>query len=231
MLKFENVNKSYKTPESSIEVLRDISFSIKSGEFIAIMGPSGSGKSTLLGIAAGLDYPDSGKVFIDDVEISSESEDSLCKLRAEKIGFIFQNFQLIRTLNALENVSLPLMISYRWKEEDINKKAITLLDNVGLSHRKTHYPSQLSGGEEQRVAVARSFMNDPLLLFADEPTGNLDSKNGNHVLKLLVNLNRKNKSTLLIVTHDPKVAALADRVLLMESGRIVKQRSGKKRKK
>ncbi|MCE9500422.1 MAG: ABC transporter ATP-binding protein [Leptospira sp.] len=231
MLKFEKVNKTYATSESFIEVLKDINFSIKSGEFIAIMGPSGSGKSTLLGIAAGLDYPDSGKVTIDSVEITSESENSLCKLRAEKIGFIFQNFQLIRTLNALENVSLPLLISSKFSEDEIKKKAIGLLENVGLSHRITHYPSQLSGGEEQRVAVARSFMNDPRLLFADEPTGNLDSKNGKHIMELLVNLNKKNKSTLIVVTHDPKVANNADRVLLMDSGRIVNQKSSPKRKK
>ena len=193
---------------------------IEQGEFVAIMGPSGSGKSTLLGIAAGLDRADTGDVVLDSVKMSLLSEDELAKLRANKVGFIFQNFQLIRTLNAIENVSLPLIISSKLNEKEIKQKAMTLLEKVSLEHRMTHFPSQLSGGEEQRVAIARSFINNPKILFADEPTGNLDSKNGNAVMDMLVSLNKENNSTLIIVTHDPKVAALADRILEMENGEI-----------
>ncbi|MBP9884716.1 MAG: ABC transporter ATP-binding protein [Leptospiraceae bacterium] len=220
MLELININKNYTSPEHSLHVLKNINIKIEQGEFVAIMGPSGSGKSTLLGIAAGLDRADTGDVVLDSVKMSLLSEDELAKLRANKVGFIFQNFQLIRTLNAIENVSLPLIISSKLNEKEIKQKAMTLLEKVSLEHRMTHFPSQLSGGEEQRVAIARSFINNPKILFADEPTGNLDSKNGNAVMDMLVSLNKENNSTLIIVTHDPKVAALADRILEMENGEI-----------
>ncbi len=224
MLELININKNYTSSEHSLHVLKNINIKIEQGEFVAIMGPSGSGKSTLLGIAAGLDRADTGDVILDSVKMSGLTEDELAKLRAEKVGFIFQNFQLVKTLNAIENVSLPLIISTKLTEKEIKEKALNLLEKVSLEHRVTHFPSQLSGGEEQRVAIARSFINNPKILFADEPTGNLDSKNGNAVMDMLKLLNKENNSTLIVVTHDPKVAALADRVLEMENGEI-KQRT------
>ncbi|MBE7413226.1 MAG: ABC transporter ATP-binding protein [Leptospiraceae bacterium] len=226
MFQVKNINKFYRLQDSKIEVLKKVSFSLKKGEIAAIMGPSGSGKSTLLGICAGLDRPDSGNIIFDGDDLTSLSEDSLCKIRSEKIGFIFQNFQLIKTLTALDNVSLPLIISSTLNKEEIQKKAMTLLDQVGLRNRANHFPSQLSGGEEQRVAIARSFINDPVLLFADEPTGNLDSKNGENILKLLLDLNKKFHSTLLLVTHDSKVAKFADKIFLMKDG-IMKTKKDK----
>ncbi|MCC6275835.1 MAG: ABC transporter ATP-binding protein [Leptospiraceae bacterium] len=231
MFSVEKINKAYRLNESRIDVLKNISFSLKKGEIAAITGPSGSGKSTLLGVCAGLDRSDSGKIIFDGVDITSLSEDSLCKLRAEKIGFIFQNFQLIKTLTALDNVSLPLVISSKLKREEIQNKAVHLLDQVGLKNRAGHYPSQLSGGEEQRVAIARSFINEPAMLFADEPTGNLDSKNGENILKLLLDLNKKFQSTLLLVTHDPKVAGFANRIFQMEDGSLAAKKQTSKKKK
>jgi len=231
MFSVEKINKAYRLNESRIDVLKNISFSLKKGEIAAITGPSGSGKSTLLGVCAGLDRSDSGKIIFDGVDITSLSEDSLCRLRAEKIGFIFQNFQLIKTLTALDNVSLPLVISSKLKREEIQNKAVHLLDQVGLKNRAGHYPSQLSGGEEQRVAIARSFINEPAMLFADEPTGNLDSKNGENILKLLLDLNKKFQSTLLLVTHDPKVAGFANRIFQMEDGSLAAKKQTSKKKK
>ncbi len=231
MFSVEKINKAYRLNESRIDVLKNISFSLKKGEIAAITGPSGSGKSTLLGVCAGLDRSDSGKIIFDGVDITSLSEDSLCRLRAEKIGFIFQNFQLIKTLTALDNVSLPLVISSRLRREEIQNKAVHLLDQVGLKNRAGHYPSQLSGGEEQRVAIARSFINEPAMLFADEPTGNLDSKNGENILKLLLDLNKKFQSTLLLVTHDPKVAGFANRIFQMEDGSLAAKKQASKKKK
>jgi putative ABC transport system ATP-binding protein len=204
--------------------LKNLSITLPRDQLVVLTGPSGSGKSTLLGIAAGLDRADTGDVILDSVKMSGLTEDELAKLRAEKVGFIFQNFQLVKTLNAIENVSLPLIISTKLTEKEIKEKALNLLEKVSLEHRVTHFPSQLSGGEEQRVAIARSFINNPKILFADEPTGNLDSKNGNAVMDMLTALNKENNSTLIVVTHDPKVAALADRILEMENGEI-KQRT------
>lgn len=224
MLELVNINKNYTSSEHSLPVLKNINIRIEQGEFVAIMGPSGSGKSTLLGIAAGLDRADTGDVILDSIKMSELTEDELAKLRAEKVGFIFQNFQLVKTLTAIENVCLPLIISTKLSEREITDKAMNLLEKVSLKNRVTHFPSQLSGGEEQRVAIARSFINNPKILFADEPTGNLDSKNGNAVMNMLTSLNKENNSTLIVVTHDPKVAALADRILEMENGEI-KQRT------
>ncbi|NBU98613.1 MAG: ABC transporter ATP-binding protein [Spirochaetia bacterium] len=197
------------------------------GEFVAVMGPSGSGKSTFLGIAAGLDRPNRGRVFIDGEEISSKPEAELGKMRSEKIGFIFQNFQLIKNLSALENVALPLIISGRYKDKEIRNRAMELLKKVSLEARSNHLPAQLSGGEEQRVAIARAFINNPKVLFADEPTGNLDSKNGDLIMNMLLDLNRSMGSTLIIVTHDSAVADYASRILEMRNG-ILSERVMKK---
>jgi putative ABC transport system ATP-binding protein len=218
MLKLEKIYKSYKTPEGELPILFDLNLDVNAGEFISIMGPSGSGKSTFLGIAAGLDKPDKGRVYIDGEEITSKQEDQLGKIRSEKIGFIFQNFQLIKNLNAIENVGLPLLISGKYKDKEIKERAGELLKKVSLEARIHHLPSQLSGGEEQRVAIARAFINNPKLLFADEPTGNLDSRNGELIMNMLLDLNKSMGSTLIIVTHDPAVADYSSRIMEMRNG-------------
>ncbi|MCX7998013.1 MAG: ABC transporter ATP-binding protein [Leptospiraceae bacterium] len=219
MLILKNVYKTYKNSEE-VQVLKNINLEIPQGCFAVIMGPSGSGKSTLLGVAAGLDPIDKGQVILDGEDLTQKTEDELAELRAKKIGFIFQNFQLIPSLTAIENVSLPLIISKKIPEKQILDKAKFLLSKVGLEHRMHHFPRQLSGGEEQRVAIARAFANEPLLLFADEPTGNLDSKNSEMVMQMLSELNKSHGSTLLVVTHDVKVASLADVVYSMKDGEI-----------
>ncbi len=234
MLTFSNVSKQFPSEPEPINVLKNVSFSVKSGEFVAIMGPSGSGKSTLLGIAAGLDRPNQGEVTLDGMDISNENETSLAKMRLEKIGFIFQNFQLLPGMNALENVGIPLYLKSKFTESEILKKSMDLLKSISMDHRAKHFPKQLSGGEEQRIAIARAFINDPKIIFADEPTANLDSKNSKVVLDLLLERNKKLKTTLIIVTHDPSVAKLADRILTMKDGEIFlpqKQIAKKKKKK
>ncbi|MDF3819794.1 ABC transporter ATP-binding protein [Leptospira sp. 96542] len=223
MLTFSNVFKSFPNEIETIEVLKNISFRIETGEFVAIMGPSGSGKSTLLGIAAGLDKPDNGSVVLDGVNLSEEDESILADLRADRIGFIFQNFQLLPGLTAIENVGIPLYLKSSLSEKEIFETSEKILESVAMSHRATHFPKQLSGGEEQRIAIARSFVNDPKIIFADEPTANLDSKNSKTVLDLLLYRNKEEKTTLIIVTHDPNVAKLADRVLEMKDGEIVSE--------
>ncbi|GBF39424.1 ABC transporter ATP-binding protein [Leptospira johnsonii] len=221
MLSISGLNKSYTVADQTFNVLKDVSFQVKSGEFVAVIGPSGSGKSTLLAVSAGLDKADSGTVLLDGISLFEKSEDELAKIRGERIGFVFQNFQLIKTLNALENVSLPLALTTNLSEKVIHEKAMYWLEKVGIAHRAHNFPSQLSGGEEQRVAIARSFIHEPKLLFADEPTANLDKKNGENIMSLLKQLNRDRKSTLLVVTHDPKVASMADRILEMRDGVIL----------
>lgn len=221
LLSISGLNKSYTVADQTFNVLKDVSFQVKSGEFVAVIGPSGSGKSTLLAVSAGLDKADSGTVLLDGISLFDKSEDELAKIRGEQIGFVFQNFQLIKTLNALENVSLPLALTTNLSEKVIHEKAMYWLEKVGIAHRAHNFPSQLSGGEEQRVAIARSFIHDPKLLFADEPTANLDKKNGENIMSLLKQLNRDRKSTLLVVTHDPKVASMADRILEMRDGVIL----------
>lgn len=221
LLSISGLNKSYTVADQTFNVLKDVSFEVKSGEFVAVIGPSGSGKSTLLAVSAGLDKADSGTVLLDGISLFDKSEDELAKIRGEQIGFVFQNFQLIKTLNALENVSLPLALTTNLSEKLIHEKAMYWLEKVGIAHRAHNFPSQLSGGEEQRVAIARSFIHRPKLLFADEPTANLDKKNGENIMSLLKQLNKDRKSTLLVVTHDPKVASMADRILEMRDGVIL----------
>ncbi|MDI7185754.1 ABC transporter ATP-binding protein [Leptospira santarosai] len=228
MLQVKNVNKSYSVSGKKLEVLKDVSFRIEEGEFIAIIGPSGSGKSTLLAISAGLDRPDDGEIVLDEVPLLEKSEDELAKLRGEKIGFIFQNFQLIKSLNALENVSLPLVLNSKLNSIQIKDRALAWLEKVSMRERASNFPGQLSGGEEQRIAIARSFIHNPKILFADEPTANLDKKNGERVMDLLAELNQKTSSTLIVVTHDRSVADLADRILEMSDGRIVREIFGRK---
>jgi putative ABC transport system ATP-binding protein len=220
MIAVKNLVKTVETPTHRVEILRDVSFEVPASEVVAIMGPSGSGKSTLLGMLAGLDWPTSGSVEVDGVEITRLDEDELAVVRGRKIGFVFQAYQLIPTLTAVENVLLPAEMVGAGDGGELGR-AMGLLAAVGLEDRHDHYPTQLSGGEQQRVAVARAFMMEPSLLLADEPTGNLDSSNGSHVLDLLLGLNRERGTTLVLVTHDASLAALADRRISLKDGRIV----------
>jgi putative ABC transport system ATP-binding protein len=202
--------------EKETEVLRGINLEIDEGEFVAIAGPSGSGKSTLLGLLAGLDRPTTGQVFIGETEITTLPESRLAKIRGRMLGFVFQSFNLIPTLTALENIELPMILN---KKPD-PQRARELLDLVGLSHRSRHYPSQLSGGEQQRVAIARALVCDPPIILADEPTGNLDSKNSQTVIDLLLSLNSEKQKTIVLVTHDMDFAAKAQRIVHINDGRI-----------
>ena len=211
--------KAIENSASRVEILRDVSFSVPRGQFLAIMGASGSGKSTLLGLLAGLDTATSGTIILDGTDITHLKEDALARLRGQKIGFVFQSYQLVPTLTAEENVLLPAELS--GFNGQSRERAHALLDRVGLADRMEHYPVQLSGGEQQRVALARAFMTRPPILMADEPTGNLDSANGRHVLDLLVELNREEKTTLVLVTHDRSLAEHADRILTLSDGRVL----------
>jgi putative ABC transport system ATP-binding protein len=210
--------KSIATATHTVEILRGIDFDVPRGQFVAIMGPSGSGKSTLLGLLAGLDTATKGSIRLDGEEITGLSEDELARLRGRKLGFVFQSYQLIQTLTAEENVLLPAELA--GANGTSPGRARELLRGVGLGERLDHYPVQLSGGEQQRVALARAFMLRPPILMADEPTGNLDSVNGGHVLELLLDMNRKEGTTLVLVTHDAALAAKADRRILMQDGVI-----------
>ncbi len=212
------ITKSLPLGRERIDILRGISFQIKSGEFIAIVGPSGSGKSTLLGIIAGLDNPTTGQVLIDGVDITHMTEGKLAAVRNGKIGMVFQAYNLIPTLTAQENVEVPLYVGKH--KGAPSARAKELLDLVGLSHRLTHRPNQLSGGEQQRVAIARALATDPALVIADEPTGNLDAKNGENVLKLIAYLRQQTGKTFIIATHDPVVASHADRAIRIVDGLI-----------
>jgi putative ABC transport system ATP-binding protein len=215
----DQLSKSIDNGSNRVEILRDVSFSVPSGQFVAIMGASGSGKSTLLGLLAGLDTVTSGRIIVDGLEIQDLSEDELARVRGRKIGFVFQSYQLVPTLTAEENVLLPAELS--GQAHGARKRVSDLLDRVGLTGRAHHYPVQLSGGEQQRVALARAFITQPPLLMADEPTGNLDSANGAHVLQLLLELNREQKTTLLLVTHDAQLAGNADRIITLRDGRVL----------
>jgi putative ABC transport system ATP-binding protein len=218
MIEVRGVRKSIRNGSRTVDILKGIDVIIPSGQFVAIMGASGSGKSTLLGLLAGLDAPSSGQVLLDGIDISNLDEDRLAEIRGKKLGFVFQSYQLIPTLTALENVLLPHELNARG---DGKPHARALLTLVGLGERMLHYPVQLSGGEQQRVALARAFMLDPPIVLADEPTGNLDSVNGQHVLDLLLGRNRDAGTTLVLVTHDPVVAALAHRRIVLRDGAVV----------
>jgi putative ABC transport system ATP-binding protein len=217
-IEVRGLSKTYHSGESDLTVLADIDFRLKAGERLAIVGPSGSGKTTLLGLCAGLDLPSKGQVSLLGQSLEGMDEDARARFRGQQIGFVFQNFQLIPTLTALENVSVPLDLLGRAGAE---AKAKTLLEKVGLAGRMDHYPIQLSGGEQQRVALARAFINEPKILFADEPTGNLDGANGGTIEDLLFSLNRELGTTLVLVTHDNELAAKCDRILRLRDGRIV----------
>jgi putative ABC transport system ATP-binding protein len=219
MIAVRNLVKTIRNGAREVEIIRGISFDVPSRQFVAIMGPSGSGKSTLLGLIAGLDAPTSGNITIDGVDITSLREDELAQLRGKKLGFVFQSYHLIPTLTAFENVLLPMEFS--GASNGAMRRAEHLLESVGLMGRRDHYPVQLSGGEQRRVALARAFMMKPAVLLADEPTGNLDSENGRHVLELLMKLNREEGTTLVLVTHDEMLASQAERRILLRDGRIV----------
>jgi putative ABC transport system ATP-binding protein len=219
ILELKGVTKWIDSGTHRVEILRGIDLTVERGEYVAIMGASGSGKSTLLGLLAGLDSPSAGSIKLDGEEISGLNEDRLSEIRGRKIGFVFQSYQLIPTLTAEENVLLPAELAGELGREAYDH-ARQLLDTVGLSDRREHYPVQLSGGEQQRVALARAFMRRPPLLLADEPTGNLDSRNGQQVLELLIGLNRREGATLVLVTHDHDLALCASRILTMRDGKI-----------
>lgn len=217
MMTVENLRKSYGSGEARVEVLKGIQFTIRKGEQVALTGKSGSGKSTLLSLLAGLDAPDSGVITIDNQNISSLSEKDLTNYRARNIGIVFQQFHLVSTLTALENVLLPLEIL---KIDGAREKARALLESVNLAHRLNHLPSQLSGGESQRVAIARALATRPSILFADEPSGNLDEETGEKVMDLLFDLVKKTGTTLVLVTHDPELAARCERIIHLEHGKL-----------
>jgi putative ABC transport system ATP-binding protein len=218
ILNVQNLEKSYFSGSKKLTILQDINFSVEAQETFAIVGPSGSGKTTLLGLCAGLDQPDDGSVELCNTKISNLSEDERAQLRNQNVGFIFQDFQLLPTLTALENVAVPLELQ---GNKQATKKAIELLEKVGLGDRLSHYPSQLSGGEQQRVALARAFSNNPTILFADEPTGNLDAETGEKVVNLLFNLNKELGTTLVIVTHDIELAQKTKHILKLRGGRVI----------
>jgi putative ABC transport system ATP-binding protein len=220
MIELRDVSKTVTSGTHPLTILQPLTMTIQKGQFLAIVGASGSGKSTLLGLIAGLDAPSSGSVLIDGTDITRLDEDALAKLRGEKIGFVFQFFHLIPSLTAYENVLVPMEIA---GAPDAASRAQRLLDEVGLTDRGHHYPSQLSGGEQQRVALARALANDPPILLADEPTGNLDTTNGRHILELLQNIHRSRQTTLVLVTHDRELAAVAEARIILRDGAVVEQ--------
>ncbi len=219
MLVAENLSKRVELASGPLTILDNVSLSVKDGETLAIVGASGSGKSTLLGILAGLDVASSGKLTLDNLDLTAMDEEARAAIRAKDIGFIFQSFQLLQGLTALENVMLPLELHHHPNPQ---QKAEALLGSVGLQDRCDHYPKQLSGGEQQRVAIARAFVTSPRLLFADEPTGNLDAKTGAHIIDLLFELNRENNTTLILVTHEQRLAELCERQVVLEAGQVQK---------
>lgn len=218
ILNVNNLEKTYTSGSKKLTVLHDINFHVEEGETFAIVGPSGSGKTTLLGLCAGLDRPDTGSIELCGTQMSELDEDGRALLRNRKVGFVFQDFQLLPTLTAVENVSVPLELQ---GAKGATKAAKELLEKVGLGDRINHYPSQLSGGEQQRVALARAFSNNPSILFADEPTGNLDAETGEKVEKLLFDLNKELGTTLVIVTHDIDLAKKTQRILRLKGGKII----------
>ena len=218
MLDVQRLTKSYPNGSTSLTVVKDISFRVEAGSSCAIVGPSGSGKTTLLGLCAGLDQPSDGEVLLDGISLGSLDEDGRARLRNDRVGFVFQNFQLIPTLTALENVMVPLELR---GQTGVREAAVQLLAKVGLGERLSHYPAQLSGGEQQRVALARAFINQPKILFADEPTGNLDAETGHLVIENLFALNASAGTTLVLVTHDLELAGRAQRLIRLKGGMLV----------
>lgn len=219
VLRTEKLNKIYGTGENQVEAIKDISISVKRGEFVAIMGPSGSGKSTLLHIIGGVERPTSGKVFIDGIDIYSMTDEELAIFRRRQIGLVYQFYNLIPVLNVVENISLPLVLDGR----ELNEIRIEeMLKMLNLSHRANFLPGQLSGGQKQRVSIGRALINAPAIVLADEPTGNLDSKNSQYILELFKLSNRKYKQTLIIITHDEEIALQADRIITIDDGKIVR---------
>ncbi|HSK18041.1 MAG TPA: ABC transporter ATP-binding protein [Longimicrobiales bacterium] len=222
MIIARNLGQTYRSGTEPLTVLRDVDLEIAQNEFVAILGPSGSGKTTLLGLLAGLDTPATGSVQLAGAALSELSEDERARFRAVNIGFVFQTFQLVPTLTALENVLVPLELAGTpGSAGDLEDRARRLLDRVGLGDRTDHYPQQLSGGEQQRVALARAFASEPRILFADEPTGNLDGETGGRIIDLLVRLNEESATTLVLVTHDLELARRAGRIIRLASGRVI----------
>ena len=223
VIRVSGLSKRVNTFEGSLTILSDINFSVKSGESVAIVGASGSGKSTLLSLLAGLDVASEGEIYLDGEALSKLNEEDRARIRAEKVGFVFQSFMLVQSLTALENVMLPAELAGK---KDAKEQALSLLEKVGLSHRLSHYPSQLSGGEQQRVAIARAFIGSPKILFADEPSANLDSKNGHLIENLLFDLNKQNGTTLVLVTHDEQLAKQCQSIIHIEAGKLEKISNG-----
>ncbi len=218
MIILQNVTKIVRSGAEDLTILDDVSLKIPDGGFVAVTGASGSGKSTLLGLIAGLDAPTSGEIFVDGDSVTRMTEDALANLRSRKVGFIFQSFHLIPSLTAFENVLIPMEILGL---KDAKTRARKLLEDVELTARGHHYPTELSGGEQQRIAIARAFANEPKILLADEPTGNLDSKNGAHIFDLMTELHRRNNVSLFLVTHDQNLAARAQRQIILKDGRVL----------
>ena len=218
MLAIRNLTKEYRSGGGALAVLRNVSFDVAAGETLAIVGPSGSGKTTLLGLLAGLDTPTTGAVLLDGTDLARLDEDARARLRGDRVGFVFQSFQLVPTLTALENVQVPLELR---GIRDTTARARDLLERVGLGGRTHHFPTQLSGGEQQRVAIARAFVNRPRVLFADEPTGNLDGATGTRIVELLEQLNREDGTTIVLVTHDPSLAARLGRSIRLADGVVI----------
>ena len=218
MLTARNLKKEVISPEGGLTILQGVSFEIERGDSVAIVGASGAGKSTLLALLAGLDLPTEGEILLDGDNLTNLDEDGRAEIRAAKVGFVFQSFHLVPSLNALENVMLPLELAGK---EAPRQAALEILEKVGLSERWSHYPAQLSGGEKQRVAIARAFATEPAVLFADEPTGNLDSRTGDHIIDLMFELNRDSSTTLILVTHDKELAGRCDRIIGLDAGRLV----------
>jgi len=218
VLAARGVSKQVSSPEGSLTILSGVSFTIDKGESVAVVGASGAGKSTLLALLAGLDLPTTGEIWVNGVNLTDLDEDGRAAVRAASVGFVFQSFHLVPSLNALENVMLPLELAAK---DSPRQKAMDILREVGLAERWSHYPAQLSGGEKQRVAIARAFATEPAVLFADEPTGNLDSRTGEHVIDLMFDLNRDSSTTLVLVTHDKSPAARCDRIIGLDGGLLV----------
>ncbi len=218
ILEVNQLSKTYRSGNKDLTVLQNVSFSLQQGERLAIVGPSGSGKTTLLGLCAGLDRATSGSVVLNGVVLDTLNEDERARVRNQYVGFIFQNFQLLPTLTALENVMVPLELQGM---RNAKRQATDLLDRVGLSHRYNHYPVQLSGGEQQRVSVARAFSNNPRILFADEPTGNLDTETSQKIIDLIFEINREAGTTLVLVTHDGDLASRTDRIIKVKGGTLI----------